>query len=433
MKKKLYISYFVLAGLALNMSGCIKDYNDPSSAIEESVVTNPKALAGVATGLQSRYASGRGNIYNTVTASGFLAGELTLLNQGNTAELQLSLGGASLDGSNTVMSGLWVNSNKIIYDAEVILKNSAGLSDKSFSSGLIGYSTIFKSLALGDLAAFWEKVPSGIGENVTFITRQEAYTKIIADIDLALAGITANPISASFYTNVPAGIDIVNTLRALKARYALYSGNYALALSTANTVDLSKKSSFQHNATLNQNGIFVAVTGTNNLWQPVSNTLGLPIALVPSAGDKRIPFYISENLTVAPKYRMAGFGATVASEWPVYLPGEITLIKAESYARQTSPDLANALIELNKIITKKPAADAFGVGADLPALAGPLTAAETLTEIFRQRSIEMFLSGQKLEDSRRLNRPQTERKRNFINYPFRERDQNKNTPADPAN
>ncbi len=433
MKKKLYLSYFILASLAMSMSGCIKDYEDPSSAIEESVVTNPRALAGVATGLQSRYSSGRSNIYNVVTASGFLAGELTLLNQGNTAELQLSLGGASLDGSNTVMSGLWVNSNKIIYDASVVITNSAGLSDKAFSSGLIGYATIFKSLALGDLAAFWEKVPSGVGQDVTFITRQEAYAKIIADIDLALAGINANPISAAFYTNIPAGIDIVNSLRALKARYALYSGNFALALSTANTVDLTKKSSFQHNATINQNGIFVAVTGTNNLWQPVNNTLGLPTALVPTAGDKRIPFYISENLTVAPRYRMAGFAATVSSEWPVYLPGEITLIKAEAYARQTSPDLANALIEINKIITKKPAADVFGVGADLPALVGPLTADETLAEIFRQRSIEMFLSGQKLEDSRRLARPQTERKRNFINYPFRERDQNKNTPADPAN
>lgn len=277
------------------------------------------------------------------------------------------------------------------------------------------------------------KVPSGIGEEVTFITRQEAYVKIIADIDLALAAISANPISASFYTNIPAGIDIVNSLRALKARYALYSGNFALALSTANTVDLTKKSSFQHNATINQNGIFVAVTGTNNLWQPVNNTLGLPTALVPSSGDKRIPFYISENLTVAPRYRMAGFAATVASEWPVYLPGEIILIKAEAYARQASPDLANALIEINKIVTKKPSADVFGVGADLPAIVGPLSSAETLTEIFRQRSIEMFLSGQKLEDSRRLGRPQTERKRNFINYPFRERDQNKNTPADPAN
>jgi hypothetical protein len=44
----------------------------------------------------------------------------------------------------------------------------------------------------------------------------------------------------------------------------------------------------------------------------------------------------------------------------------------------------------------------------------------------------MYISGQRLEDSRRLGRPQSERKRNFLNYPFRERDQNTNTPADPA-
>ncbi len=432
MKAKLYISYVILAALAVNMSGCIKDYADPTRATEENVATNPKALAGVITGLQSRYAAGRNNIYNTITASGFLTGEITLLNSGNTAELQLSIGGISLDGGNTVMSGLWTNSNKIVYEANLVLTNSAGIADKPFASGLIGYATLFKSLAMGDMAAFWEKIPAGTGENVTFITRQEAYTKIIADIDLALAAITANPISTAFYSNIPTGIDVVNSLRALKARYALYSGNYPLALTTANTVDLTKKSSFQHNATLNPNGIFAAVTGTNNLWQPVSNTLGLPAALVPNAADKRIPFYLSENLTVAPRYRMAGFAAATTSEWPVYLPGEMILIKAEAYARQTTPDLTNALAEINKIVTKKPAADVFGVGADLPAITGPLTAAEILTEVYRQRSIEMFLSGQRLEDSRRLARPQAERKRNFANYPFRERDQNPNTPTDPA-
>ncbi|MES3018075.1 MAG: RagB/SusD family nutrient uptake outer membrane protein [Bacteroidota bacterium] len=432
MKRKLYISYFVLAALAVNLSGCIKDYQDPGSAIEETVITNPKALAGVVTGLQSRYSSGRNNVYNTITASGFLTGEVTLLNQGNTAELQLSLGGNSLDGSNTVMSGLWTNSNKLIYEANVVLANSANLSDKAFASGLIGYATIFKALAMGDMAAFWEKIPAGVGNEVTFITRQEAYVKIIADIDMALAAITANPISAAFLTNVPVGIDVVNTLRALKARYALYNNNYSLALTTANSVDLTKKSGFQHNATLNPNGIFAAVTGPNNLWQPVNNTFGLPAGLTPDAADKRIPFYLSENLTVAPRWRMAGFAASTTTEWPVYLPGEMTLIKAEAYARQTAPDAALALIELNKIVTKKPAADAYGVGADLPPLVGPLTPAQILTEVYKQRSIEMFLSGQRLEDSRRLGRPQTERKRNFVNYPFRERDQNPNTPADPA-
>ncbi|HEY1010678.1 MAG: RagB/SusD family protein [Daejeonella sp.] len=430
MKKK-YISYLMLAVLALSFTGCVKNYSDPARATQDDVNTSTKGLTGVAVSLQSRYAAGRGNIYNTITASGFLANELILLNQGNTAELQLSLGGTSLDGGNTLLSNLWSNSNKIVFDANLVISNSANIADKALVSGLVGYASIFKALAMGDMAAFWEKIPAGTGENVTFITRAEAYTKIVADIDLALANIAATPISTAFLGTIPAGIDIPNTLRALKARYALYGGNLPLALATANSVDLTKKSSFQHNATINQNGIFVAVTGTNNLWQPISNTLGLPAGLTPDAADKRIPFYLSENLTIAPRWRMAGFASALTSEWPVYLPGEMTLIKAEVYARQTAPDLGNALIELNKIVTKKPAADPFGVGADLTPLAG-LNATQIIAEIYKQRSIEMFLSGQRLEDSRRLGRPQAERKRNFVNYPFRERDQNPNTPTDPT-
>ena len=431
MKKNLYISITALSLAILTLSACVKDYADPSRATQDKISESTKGLTGVAVSLQSRYAAGRGNIYNTITASGFLANELTLLNQGNTAELQLSLGGNSLDGGNTVMANLWSNSTKIIYDADYVITRSASISEKSLVSGLVGYSTIFKVLALGDLAAFWEKVPAASGGNVNFITRNEAYVKIIADIDVALAAITANPISTAFLGTIPAGIDIPNTLRALKARYALYAGNYALALTSANAVDLSKKSVFLSTA-INQNGIFGAVTSTNNLWQPIDDTFGLPVGLRPDANDKRISFYLSINNTIAPKWRMAGFAATLTSEWPIYLPGEITLIKAEALARQATPDLANALVELNKIQTKKASQDPLGVGADLPPLVGPLTQAQILTEVFRQRSIEMYISGQKLEDSRRLGRPQSERKRNFVNYPFRERDQNPNTPTDPA-
>lgn len=432
MKKKIYVIYSILAVFLLSIAGCVKDYTDPQRATEDDVNTSTKGLTGVAVSLQSRYEAGRGNVYNTITASGFLTNELILLNQGNTAELQLSLGGNSLDGGNTLITNLWTNSNKILYDAEVVISNSASITDKGLTSGLIAYTTIFKSLALGDLAAFWEKVPAGTGENVTFITRQEAYTKIIDDIDKALAGISANPISTAFLGTIPAGIDIPNTLNALKARYALYSGNYNLALTTANLVDLTKKSSFRHNATINQNGIYNAVTGSNNLWQPIDDTFGLPAGLAPDPADKRIPFYLSINNTIAPKWRMNGFAKAIDTEWPVYLPGEITLIKAEAYARQASPDLGAALVELNKIITKQASQDPFGLGADLPPLIGPLNADQILVEIYKQRSIEMYISGQRLEDSRRLGRPQSERKRNFLNYPFRERDQNTNTPADPA-
>jgi len=105
----------------------------------------------------------------------------------------------------------------------------------------------------------------------------------------------------------------------------------------------------------------------------------------------------------------------------------MTLIKAEVYARQ--PDLVNGLIELNKVVTKT--TDPFGVNANQPILV-VATQAELLEQIYRHRSIELFMSGLKLEDMRRFGRPNAERKRNLMPYPLRERDNNPNTPADPA-
>ena len=114
-----------------------------------------------------------------------------------------------------IRDSLWANANKIIYDADNVITNAANLTDKNYASGLIAYSSIFKALAIGNMSQYWEKVPSGIGKNVPFITRVEGFNKAIATIDNALAVTQANPISASFLSNIPAGIDIQNTLYAL--------------------------------------------------------------------------------------------------------------------------------------------------------------------------------------------------------------------------
>ncbi|MEJ7671427.1 MAG: hypothetical protein WKF59_01580 [Chitinophagaceae bacterium] len=42
------------------------------------------------------------------------------------------------------------------------------------------------------------------------------------------------------------------------------------------------------------------------------------------------------------------------------------------------------------------------------------------------------MGGLQLEDMRRFGRPTTERRRNFLPYPFLERDNNPNTPPDPT-
>jgi hypothetical protein len=245
---------------------------------------------------------------------------------------------------------------------------------------------------------------------------------------------TADPVSAQFLTNLPTGIELANTLQALKARYLLFSGDYVGALAAANAVDLAVKSTMNFDA-VTPNPIFTVSTSTNNVFQVLDSTFGLPPALAPDAGDQRIPFYMTVNPTIAPRWRINGFASSLSSSWPIYLPSEMTLIKAECYARQAPPNLVNAIIELNKIRTKTAGTDPFGLGANTAVYAGAVNQTAILTEIYRQRCIELYMQGFKLEDSRRFERPMTpnvEKRRNFFPYPFRERDNNPNTPADPA-
>ena len=292
---------------------------------------------------------------------------------------------------------------------------------------MIAYASIFKALSIGGLSEFWEKVPAGIGVSVTFIDRVDGYKKAITTIDEALAAISANAISAAFTSSVPAGIDIINTLHALKARYSLFAGLYPQALAEANLVDLTKKSTFNFDA-LSLNPLYEVATSTNNVVQPKDSTLGLPVPLQPSLTDGRVPFYTSINASIAPRFRIKGFGEFASTAFPIYLPGEMILIKAEAYARASTPDLVNGTAELNKVVTKNN--DIYGVNANQPP-AAPATIAALLDEIYRQRCIELFMSGLKLEDMRRFARPTTERKRNLMPYPLRERDNNPNTPPDP--
>ena len=430
--KKLIIKtslYSLGAAAILFQTSCKKEYTNPTAATSDEVFSSAQGLTGVAVGLQRVYTVGRAsNLYNRVTINGLVTKELTVLNQGNTVEYQLQLGGGSVDGTNTLMAGLWTTSNKIIYDADNTITGAQGLADKSYASGLIGYASIFKALALGDLSMFWEKVPAGIGLNVNFIDREQGFANAITTINDALAAISANAISPAFLSNAPLGLDIVNVLHALKARFSLFSGDYATALAEANLASPTIKSVFNF-TTANLNPIFETATSTNNVTAAVDNTtLGLPAGLQPDPNDQRLPFYT----TTAYASKILGFGAGATTPWPVYLPGEMTLIRAEAYARQSTPDLVNALIELNNIVTKSPASDPYGVGANLPPLVGPLTVDQILDEIYKQRCIELYMSGLKLEDMRRFGRPNTERTRNLLPYPFQERDNNPNTPPDPS-
>ena len=190
MKKQLVrISIYGLSAVVLLFqSSCKKNYINPNAATDQQVFSSPQGLTGVAIGLQRVYSAGRASsLYNVVTINGLLTRELTVLNQGNTGEYQLQLGGGSVDGTNSLMGGLWTSSNKIIYDADnVISRRNKDLVDKGYASGLIGYASIFKALALVICPCFGKKFLPVPELNVSFIDRAQGFAKAITAIDDAL-------------------------------------------------------------------------------------------------------------------------------------------------------------------------------------------------------------------------------------------------------
>jgi hypothetical protein len=303
------------------------------------------------------------------------------------------------------------------------------VTDQGTKGALQAHAAIFKAMALGNLAMFWQQAPAVTSANAPFVDRIAILNEAISILESAASELAKAPISSAFSTRIAAGIDYANTINALIARYALMAGNNDKALAAANLVSLatSIKSEFRHDD-LTRNALFETSFGNKNVTEPLDNRFSLPVALQTPTNDARIAFFYSAGGTL--NLGRASFFTSNSSVLPIYRPGEVTLIKAEAYARKN--DLANATTELNKILQKLAAGDSYGIGANQPAYSGTSDQASILTEIYKQRCIELFLTGMRLEDSRRFGRPTSERGRDFLPYPFSERDNNPNTPADPA-
>src|SRR5687768_4555265 len=93
-----YTTCFAMSAVLLMTVGCKKDYTDPSRVPEDNAFKSSAGLTGVAVGVHRAYAISRaGSLYNLVTTDGFLSKQLTILNQGNTAEYQLFQGADKVD------------------------------------------------------------------------------------------------------------------------------------------------------------------------------------------------------------------------------------------------------------------------------------------------------------------------------------------------
>lgn len=415
--------------LALSFQSCETDFSNPNAPVTEDVSGTTNGLFGLIVGLEFQYTiGGASGLYSNITANGFTTGELQLLNAGNADLAALINGGTSVPPNNGVTTNLWTNLNLVRNNAQTVIDNSVNAANPNLQNSIKAYGHFYKALAIGTMAQFWENVIVETGENQAFVTRAEGLQIAIQNLTDAQSLLDQSPVPASLLAAVGEHIDLPNTVAALSARYHIMLGNTTQAIAAANNVDLSKKSEFIFD-NVTQNPIFRSSLITNNVFD-VNPNFGLTGNLLPNPLDERIDFYITNQINNG-----KGFFTADETPIPIYLPGEMLLIKAEAYARDNQ--LGLAIDELNEVLTKTPATDIYGLGANLPAYTGTINQNSVLEEIYRNRCIELFMSGLKLEDSRRFNRPAPsatgeERNRNFYPYPTIERDNNTNTPTDPA-
>ena len=435
------ITLLLAFGISILLVNCKKEFKNPNNPTAGNILETREGLITLSIGMKQNYAtSALEALYiNSGVTSRELRGTSTLQNV-----LDLEAGAAILPTNNGNIAQVWNRMFRVMGMADNLINNAPIVlaQEPNMRSGIVAHAHIFKALALGGLAVTFQKFPqqTNLNGNAVFVTRETALQTALDLLDQAKIAITTNVPPSEFNTRIiGADFNMLNIINALTARYSLWLKKYDIAYNAANLVSLTTKSQFIY-TTQGQNPLFTgSVIATS--YRP-REFFGLSGALLEPT-DARFTFYTAApNATVGGQNvkTLAGFFNSATTAIPVFLPDEMRLIKAEAVLLSTVPIVgttnpATVVSEINAV-RQQASGDIFGVNANMPAYTGLTDVASLTEEIYKQRCMELFCTGNRLEDSRRLGRIATptnltERNRNFYPYPDQERQNNPNTPIDP--
>jgi hypothetical protein len=431
-----------LFGLIFLATACETNFVNPNAPTDEQILNSREGLINLGLGIKQLYStSGMRWLIETPAITAREGGITTTFQN----MIELEDGGSDLPNFNSNVSGLWATMLRVMVMCDDVIDNVDGveMSDDTRNS-LFATASTFKAMAIGALAQHYEQVviqPRG-DNNANFVSQQAGYEEAVRLLESAESALGGS-VDATIQSSILGGMELLNTIYAMQARFNLFAGNNQAAIDAAQQVDRSVASVFEYDV-LNQNPIWARVYLNNAPNFKPRDNFGLPAdEFTYDPNDGRLDFYLipldETNQNGLPIEDLAGFFLGNVDPIPVYLPGEMDLIIAEAQAR--GGNLQAAADALDEVRTKTSEQDPFGIGAGLTAYSGPQTADALLLDIYQNRRAELFLTGMSLEDSRRFGRPEPsgqamqfdeERNRNFYPFPIRERSNNPNTPPDPT-
>jgi hypothetical protein len=384
-------------------------------------------MIALGVGLQSRLGTQTGAFIYT---AGLVTDELSAVSAA-LVTISDAENGTVTQGANLV-ADVWNGGYRTIKTADDIINNIDGVTlEEGTRSGLLGLAYFAKAAALGELLQAFQQMPLDTygTPTPTFSNRAAALTRVHQLLDSADAALAAAPVSSTFSTRIIArGFDLRNSINAYRARYHRIAGNNAGALAAADLVSRTVFSVLPFNDQV-RNPVNTNAAGSSGVLPRDAWRLAAP------AGDGRPAFHVAVAAITGrigtPLDNYARYNLPGASI-PVYYPDEMLLIKAEVLANTNQLALAQAV--LDSVRTDCPGRVPDDPNACLPALTGPLSQPQLLAEIYNNRRFELFATGLRWEDTRRLDTVGAAQpgKRCWLPYPIAERNANPtNVPADP--
>jgi hypothetical protein len=421
-RSRLALSLATILPLAA-LAACTLDVINPNAAPETTVLTSAAGLRTLGVGLQGRL----GNFVGpSATLTGVVAGELgnTNASLSTTREFQkypiATANSAAIDPTNPDLLNFWSTGFQVVKTANDILANvdAVGLAAGT-KSGLSALAKTSKAFAYGQMIEAWPQLPLDIAKVPPgYNPRSEVLAQVLALLASARTDL-ATPVSTEFATGVlQATIDLPNTIRAFQARYSLAAGNYDAALAFANEVPATAISRYAY-STVDPNPIWASAI--SNGYFAVISTFRTDA----EAGDTRVNrFTLPTQITPTPfgganLYPLAAYRLS-AEPYPLFSQDELSLIRAEAYARTNR--LPEAIAQIN--VVRANAGLGPQTSATLP------TQAAVVDEVYRQRRYALFLTGTRWADERRFGRI-AEARTTWLPYPAQETVGNPNPPTTP--
>jgi hypothetical protein len=404
------------------LTACKLDVTNPNAATQTTVLTTAAGLRTLGVGLQGRL----GNFIGpAVTLTGVVSGELgnTDASLSTTREFQrypiASANSAAIDPTNPDLLNFWSTGFQVVRAANDVIDNVDAVTvQPGTRSGLLALARTAKAYAYGTMIEAWPQLPlDPTRVPPSYDPRAAVLTRVLALLAAARADLAAVPASAEFTASIlQASIDLPNTIRALQARYSLAAGSYDAAIGFANEVPATATSRYTYSS-VDQNPIWQAAT-SNGYFSAIAT-----FRTDAEAGDTRVNRNTGSTVTTpfggAQVVPLAVYRAS-ADAFPLFTQDELSLIRAEAYAR--TDRLPEAIAEVNKV--RANAGLAARTAASLP------TQAAVLDEIYRQRRYALFLTGTRWADQRRFGRI-TEARTAYLPYPAQETVGNPNPPTTP--